>query len=1116
MMQVFWSNDLVMMARQLAEYIDSECAAEPRGVFAKRHCVLLPNRALQLWFQHYFLYDYRGASGLRVLANCSFFPVYEFINDWLYWMQHPNDKRDATAHPFSKGALQWRIYRLLCDGNEMSSPDFKPLRDYISAAGPDARPRRAFGLAGRLATLFDEYQVYRPDMLSDWHSSSSGRSPAAAPNWQPRLWRLLVSGMEDQTYLHSFVNMDRLLPKCRVADKYHAIHVFGISMMPQAYAEFFRLLPAEANLKLYLFNPCQAEWDGLLKPREFERLRAELRLQGIEDDAAMLDCGNPFLANMGRGSRNFLATIMDATGGQIKDVFADSPAETALAQLQQAVLDNQEPPEKPCVATTGSDTIRIHSCHSPVRELEVLRDQIYGWFEEDPDLQPRHIQVLVPNMADYAPQIDAVFFADNPESSEAIPYAIADRRSAGENSAFEAFVQLLSMAESRFTAREVMDLLQFEGIHRCFGMSEREVAVAAKLISGSGIRWGIDAEHRKALTAAEFGVQTTWARGLDRLLVGYAMTDQFEPGGDYPLPCDMVEDDSADTLGKLARFFDELQTLARELKRDRTPEAWSKYMRGVIDRFFARTEDTYVYVGALYRATDKVAWISASAAYDDPVPIAIVRDFFAAIHTAAAGDNINGNKVLFGELRAGAPAPRPIICLLGLGDRQFPRSGNRPAYDVLRAGSRFGDPSPKTEDRAAFLEAFMAARQRLHLSYVGQSIEENETIPPSTVLAELQEYAGIYLGAEAVKTIEHKLHAFNPEYFKGKGSMYFSYDADNLQAAQVVAGQGDSQQEQSAAVATGAVHDLVELDDLIRFFRNPAKAFFHNTLQARLDDDGDGPLAEDEEFDPKGFAAWKINTEIIDAMVAGHELADVHYELLERGLLPLGEWGKAWFEELWDGVAADLEKSPVEGEPSVLDLLKGTAPLADHPLRIGVGRYTLSGMVAGLRDEGGNYRVGLDYRYATPKFRDDLSCWIRHLFTCANGYAGRRISMQDKRSAKKPSTTQFHICGEDTARRRLAELLDIYERGSREILPFCPESSHACAKSAAAGDIDPLAKARSEWFSSDYATKEDKDVYYLSAFGPEGPFEHDSFADLAEMVFGPMLENIENGGGCDA
>ncbi len=1115
MMQVFWSNDLIKLAEKLAGSVDDECAPDPPGVFAQRHCVLVPNHSMQLWFQHYFLYDYRAPDEFRILANCAFFPVYEFINDWLFWMRNPNEKRDATSHPFSKGALQWRIFRLLRNDEELSDPDFRSLRDYIAAAGTAARLRRAFGLAGRLATLFDEYQVYRPDMLCAWQSGAP-RSPAEAPAWQPRLWRLLVAGMEDQTYLDSFVNMDRFLPKCRVAADYHAIHVFGISMMPQAYAEFLRLLPAEANLRLYLFNPCQAEWDSLLKPSEAERMRAELRLQGGEDVDLMLDCGNPFLANMGRGCRNFLATIMDATAGHIEDLFAEPESQTALARLQQAVLDNAEPPEGSPATGAASDSIRIHSCHSPVRELEVLRDQIYSWFENDPGLQPRHIQVLVPDMETYAAHIDAVFFADNPESAKAVPYAVADRRPPGENAACAAFTQLLGMAESRLTAREVMDLLQVESIHRRFGMSSRELDLAARLISDSGIRWGIDAEHRRELTQAEFDAQTSWVRGLDRLFVGYAMTGEFEPGTDQPLPCDMVEDDSADTLGKLTRYFDELQTLARELKNDRTPQGWSDFMRGVVDRFFAQTEDTYLYVGSLYRATEKIAKIATAAAYDEYVPVAIIRDLFASIHTAGRGDNINGNKVLFGELRTGAPAPRPIICLLGLGDRQFPRSGNRPAYDVLRAGSLYGDPSPKTEDRAAFLEACMAARRRLHLSYVGQGIKENESIPPSTVLAEFQEFADAYLGAGALKTVLHKLHAFNPEYFQPGREGFFSYDEDNLQAARVVVGQGGGAQADVAPATAPSPRSLIELDDLIRFFRNPAREFFRSTLQACLEDSDDGPLAEDEEFAPHGFAAWKINTEVIDAMVRQRSWEDVRYELLERGLLPLGAWGADWFEELWGDIEEAVNKTPVDGEPSVIEMLQASDPLEDRPRRIETARHKLSGMVAGMRDTDGNFRVGLDYRYATPKFRDELSCWIRHLFTCAIGYVGGRISLQDKRSLKNPKTTRFHACGQEVARELLGELIGIYERGSGEILPFCPESSHAYALATRKGDADPFEKAVRQWLSNDYGRKEDQDLYYASAFGEEGPFDHPDFADLAEIIFGPMLENIENGGGGDA
>jgi exodeoxyribonuclease V gamma subunit len=1110
MMQVFWSNNLDRLAEKLADGLDGELAGNAAGVFAKEHCVLVPNNILQLWFQQHFLYE-RKAAGLRVLANIKYPLLHEFVNDWLFWMKHRNEKRDAAAHPFSIKALQWRIYRLLLDQSNQNGA-YRDLRDYIARAGDDlSARRRAFGLAGRLAKLFDEYQVFRPDMMQAWRYGRDGGLDAKNI-WQKLLWQEITDGREGETYLQSFLDMEELLPNCGIAQRCHAVHVFGVSMMPQVYVEFFRLLSESLPVKLYLFNPCQNHWCDAVSGKE--QARRELMLAAREDNDEVLEYPNRFLADMGRGCRNFLGQILDVTGGQVEDCFEENLPDSLLGVMQGAVLNNIPCPEDALIHKDRS--IQIHNCHSPMREMEILRDHIYKWCAQDESMQPRHIQVLVTDMATYAPCIDAVFASDKANAEGAVPYAIADRGSAGQSAAFAAFDQILGLPESRFSAREIMELLEFESVHQRFGIDEHELKTAVRLVAESGIRWGVDREHRARTSGADFEEQTSWRHGLDRLLLGYALTKDFEDEG-LPLPCDMVEDETALLLGKLARYFDELQSAAAELAHPRAPSGWSKCLKTLIERFFATTENSYMHIGALYRAVEQLETSSAAADFEQEIPIAVVREFCAAnLPTPGLRDSMNGNKLIFSALRSGAAAPRRVTCLLGLGDGQFPRSGRRAAYDILREGSRFGDPSLKNEDRAAFLEAFMAARERLHISYVGQSIRENESIPPATVVAELLEYAASCLGADCVSTVEHKLHPFNPKYFTPGEESFFSYDADNLAAAKVVAGVEGSVARSTAALseqdADREERDpdgrFIELDELLRFFRNPARYFYSRVLGARLEDRDDVRLADEEEFDPKAIVGWKVNDALVKAQREAKSRDDARRELLEGGLLPLGQWGRNWFEQRWDAVAYLLAKVPAGENSSVLELLRSQEPLGEDQLQISIkGRGTLSGMAAGIATDDGALK-GLDFRCGSQKAHHDLACWIRHLFVCASGRTETRIALQQALTEKNAKQRNFCPLDPAVAGGMLGDVLDIYATGIKRCLPFSTEASFAYAQKSDDAD-EARASAQQKWYSDDYSFKEDRDPYNLAAFGPDGPFDDPDFAKTASKLYEPLLEHSD-------
>src|SRR5690606_17465601 len=59
-------------------------------------------------------------------------------------------------------------------------------------------------------------------------------------------------------------------------------------------------------------------------------------------------------------------------------------AATLLEQLQAHLRDDRWPPV-PC---PGDDSVQVHACHGPARQVEVLRECLLGLFAADPTLEP--------------------------------------------------------------------------------------------------------------------------------------------------------------------------------------------------------------------------------------------------------------------------------------------------------------------------------------------------------------------------------------------------------------------------------------------------------------------------------------------------------------------------------------------------------------------------------------------------------------------------------------------------------------------------------------------------------------------------------------------------------
>ncbi|NIR66138.1 MAG: exodeoxyribonuclease V subunit gamma, partial [Aliifodinibius sp.] len=174
----------------------------------------------------------------------------------------------------------------------------------------------------------------------------------------------------------------------------------------------------------------------------------------------------------------------------------------------------------------ADQSIQVHNCHSPMREVEVLYDQLLALMDDNPELSPDEILIMTPDIESYAPFIEAVFATPN-EGQPEIPYTIADRGVGGEQPVSDTFLKLLELSESRFKVTDVLDLLDSNPIREAFGFNEDELSRIEQWVGDNRIRWGIDGKDKKELNLPESD-HFTWQAGLRRILLGYAMRSSDE------------------------------------------------------------------------------------------------------------------------------------------------------------------------------------------------------------------------------------------------------------------------------------------------------------------------------------------------------------------------------------------------------------------------------------------------------------------------------------------------------------------------------------------------------------------------------------------------------------
>jgi len=967
----------------------------------------------------------------------------------------------AVAAPYDREVLGWHVMRIL--PSLENSAAFADVKRYIGD-----EPLRRYELARRLGAMYEQYLIYRPDWITQWERGQ-------ADAWQGMLWKELVgsTGVSHRAALQrSFLERIDAAALARAVIP-ERISVFGAPALPPMLLELLAALASHIDVHLYIMNPCREYWGDIAAAGEIARKKIARHAE-----SPFLESGNPLLASLGKQGRDFIDLIQNHTFLE-DDQYCEPGSGSLLAALQSDVLNLKDRSGGDVLQVAANDrSVQVHACHSAMREIEVLHDQLLALFEADRTLHPSDVVVMTPDIESYAPYIEAVFASSKPS----IPFTISDRSTERDSPLAATFMALLDLPGSRYEAAQILAILDEPAVQRRFGLQTEDLELVHHWMRECGIRWGIDAVHR-----AGFGVpataEHTWRFGLERLLLGYALPGGGENTFENIAPYDDVEGSLGQILGHFVSFAESAIRL-NTLPAPRTVHQWSEILHGVLSEFFNAEESRDEEMEMVRAAIATLESQARTAGFAGAVPLDVIK---SALRTAleVPGRGFLSGGVTFCAMVPMRSLPFGVVCLIGLNDGAFPRMRRLHAFDLMESDFRKGDRSRRDDDRYLFLESLLSARSVFYISYTGQHIRDNSSIPPSVLVSELLDHIARGFRGPAGRDmrdhllVRHPLQPFSVRYFNG--GPLFSYSATLCQAANR-AGRG------SAASRPPFSGPLPEPDDewrtvalasLIRFFMNPARYFLRERAGIRLEE-ADEEVSGREPFTNDGLGSYELKQRVLAMHMQGKAMPEMLRVARGSGLLPHAQVGAVTFHEtseLVESFARRLRGALPEGtsEPLAIDMAIG-------PLR-------LQGALTGLSGPG-----LLGYRLANCQPKDLFDAWIRHLALNAVRPAGiepcTRWLLQD-------ATLRFSPVEE--ARGVLENLARLYWRGLSEPLKFFPKSARTYVEKGS------LKAARGVWDYSEHKHGEGKDRYYLLAFRGCDPLDGE-FEQLSQAVFGPMMQ----------
>lgn len=1081
--------------------------------------VMVPNHDTARWLR------LQIAKRDGICANMDFMLPF----DWLWRQARRTDPRLKRVLPADPGPLRLTLFGLLRGESATSAhaSDVALIRHMAVGgtsdgdAGSRSHPDRAvLAAANRLARVLDGYQNYRPEMLQSWlEADSPGTSQPRIDGhagWQALLWQLLhelwphdVEVPDRATLFHRLkaadggeTRLDGLQPMQGRGAPDLPVLVFNCRLLPPPVLQHLRTSPA--GVKFFAFTPLAG------RARTFRQ--GGDPQQGASGRASMQDgFQNELLNAWAREEAVRIDQLLDgrhASGpGEPYGVSTGAtPGGDAagrshlLARIQRAILDDVPlsglPPDTGAEPADGS--IRIHSCHGPLREIETLHATLLDLFERDPTLQPQQVAVVSPDMTAYAPHIHAVFGSRVP-GLPMIPYRIAGAAPENPDGPVQAFLSLLDLLRSRAGRDDLLDLLRIGCVRDSQGLDSNGLDRLNSWAIENRIHWGMGPDHR-AQVGQPAELIHTWRSLTERCWTGHFWGESADlgPHGSPPFTDPSGQEDVL-LFARFSAILQHLDDFRTQSQQVLPIGEWMDRFRDWSHRLISRAPLATLGSdgGRLLKAFEKIA---SDAGISGTLEHAV--DFEAASWLVKDALRRSSNRIAsfvggvqFASLQSLRNLPFRVVCLIGLHQSALPSQRSSMDYDLLEI-----DPSPfernhMREERGVFLEYLLSAADVLYCSYPGRSEQDDQRLEPSPVLLEwirtVRRVTGVKDGNPF--EVQESLHGFSSRYFeptpRSRHRLY-------AQASLLIRRHRfDSAHLPRLRMPEGwQMPDRIDSSRLLAFLENPSREYVRQRIGARLVE----PTDSGTEFDLNGLERYRLSNAIVQWESEGRT-RDWQYRRLEStGWIPRHQPGMEVFTKLHRSIRTGLDA--LEAQLGPFELLSLAVDRQIGGTRI-TGRHKVLKLSA---------RNGLLVLHPSSlKGRRIMHAWgLSLLFNTTESEPPEVWLATGLMGSSKLELQSFIPSG--PSEERLQDLLQRYAKGMNTPLRFFADTAFDWAKrkeTAGGGWPDPM--DLSEWRTKDFTNGRIKgesirpDVQCL--YGPDAELfpEHDY--PIFESMMGPCI-----------
>ena len=821
-----------------------------------------------------------------------------------------------------------------------------------------SRPRRRVGFSRSTANRFSSYAKWNIDMLRSWDIGDfvgpDGSPLGSSQRWQAHLWNRVCQRVGSTPW----EDAERLCESAMSsAAQFSRIAVFCPDVLCPLDERLLTALDS-VHPVLAFSLPCASPVDE----SDFSRISRKMTQQltfttSVLDRLALEDRTLPEIP----GPNTLLTSIQHRL---------------ITGELSHAVLD---------------DSVHIHSGYGD-QQADILADLLTSLLEDDPELEPRDILVLVHRMESHQRMLEAFFRPDSRDSSAR--HQIRASVSASEpetNTAEDLLIFVAGLVQGRATAEDLLRLVGFGSVMSQFGFSDADLDKISTLISSSGIRWGLNPAHRANQHMESFA-QNTWMAGLGRMVLGVGLSEDDLVFKGTVLPLDAVDSDTVRIVEALGQIIAHVRMCCETWTAPAGPPEWASRFRTTLDFL----------TGSAWETTPAGQTLTNfGATSSPPLTLEEAESLFVHIRTEQVRRSsfLNGDLAL-AELGTMSLVPHKVVVVFGLDADSFPHQPTADGDDLAQCVVE----DSRTTDLQIFYDALISAREKFIAVYAGF---DPATAAPTPMPTPLLDLVSLVESCSPTGSAQGLVHVHSP-----------------LEASTHV--RTRSVPEPLRALIP--VPTEVEIDDLAQLYTNPAAYWLRRNaglLPSVLKETD--PMETEIPMALSPLDKWQIVTRMIHLLLAQKTPDAILQAELRRGTLPPGQMGIS--------VAQDCvrQASAIVGQAK---------PLLDQPLSwrtISLDSPDVPDLVGQIPVHG---TTVLDTLAGRVQPRQEIGAWasILSLKVAYPDQVWRAVLVGNRGTVTLTSPDPIQ------ARRHLDYLRQIHLKGLVSPLPLPPSASAHVAK----------------------------------------------------------------------